>query len=197
MLDFFFGYPAGWFTTAALIGTIFFALRMTTAMVGLDVDHGAVGHDLGGGGGGAGADDLHTDPGDAFKILSMQSLAAFLMGFGWAGLGGLRGSGLGMGWSVTVGVIGGVAMVWLLGWLLRMVYDLQASGNIPIAHVVGKAGDVYVTVPTSGGRGRVRVVVDGRERYFPALSESEELERGAQVRVERVNEDRTLVVRRA
>ena len=197
MVDFFFGSPAGWFTAPALIGTIFFVIRMITALMGLDGHHGGGFHmdlpmdaDA--------PDQLHTDPGDSFKILSLQSLSAFLMGFGWAGLGGLRGSGWDAGASVLVGVVGGVAMVWLLGWMLRVVYDLQASGNIPMAHVAGKEGEVYVTVPAGGGgHGRVRVVVDGRERFYPASSESGELERGARVRVERVNENRTVVIRRA
>lgn len=192
MVDFFFGYPAGWFTAPALIGSIFFGVRMVTALIGLDAD-------LDGGGTSASmGDELHTDPGDSFKVLSLQSLAAFLMGFGWAGLGGLRGSGWGTGASILAGLVGGIAMVWLLGWLLRMVYDLQASGNIPMAHVVGKEGEVYLTVPAHGaGVGRVRVVVDGRQRIYPAASADEAVERGARVVVERVSEDRTVVVRRA
>jgi hypothetical protein len=187
MIDFFFGYPAGWFTSAALIGTIFFGIRMVTALMGIDADHG----------GGIG-DELHTDSGDAFKVLSIQSIAAFMMGFGWAGLGGLRGSGWGIGASIAAGAVGGIAMVWLLAWLLRLVYDLQASGNIPMAHVIGKEGDVYLTVPARGaGLGRVRVVVDGRQRIYPAASDTDAVETGARVRVERVSDDRTVVVRRA
>lgn len=203
MIDFFFGHPAAWFTAPALIGTIFFGIRMVTALIGLDADHAGVG-EMGGmdvalpGGGVDAQDHFHTDPGDSFKVLSVQSLAAFLMGFGWAGLGSLRGSGWSEAASVAVGVVGGVAMVWLLGWLLRVVYDLQTSGNVSIGHAEGREGDVYVAVPEGGaGHGRVRVVVDGRERFFPAVSETGALERGARVRIERVTDNRSVVVRRA
>jgi len=203
VVDFFFGSPAGWFTAPALIGTVFFGIRMVTALLGLDSDHGGgmqvdlpadvdVDMEV------HASDDIHTDPGDSFKVLSVQSVAAFCMGFGWAGLGGLRGSGWGPEASVAVGVVGGVGMVWLLGWLLRIVYDLQTSGNIPMVRVVGHEGDVYVTVPAPGsGAGRVRVVVEGRQRFYPAMSVDGALERGARVRVERVSEDRMVMVRRA
>ncbi len=205
MIDFFFGSPAGWFTTPALIGSVFFGIRMVTALIGLDADHGGGLHadlpaDVDVDMEVHASDDIHTDPGDSFKVLSVQSVAAFCMGFGWAGLGGLRGSGWGPETSVIVGVIGGVAMVWLLGWLLRIVYDLQTSGNIPMGRVVGREGDVYATVPAAGSgasAGRVRIVVEGRQRFYPALSADGVLERGARVRVERVSEDRTVVVRRA
>ena len=40
------------------------------------------------------ADAGFDDSGDAFQILSIQTMAAFMMGFGWGGLGAFRGSGL-------------------------------------------------------------------------------------------------------
>src|SRR5690606_2986536 len=60
-----------WFTAPALLGTAVFAIKLLFMLVGaggdIDID----------------IDLDHGDPTDAFKVLSIQSVAAFLMGFGW------------------------------------------------------------------------------------------------------------------
>lgn len=194
MIDFLFGGPAPWFTVPAAIGTVFFAVRLGMLLIGTDSDFDL---DTGGGGGPA---DHHADSDQTFKVLSVQSVAAFLMGFGWAGLGGLRGSSFGIAESIGIGLLGGAAMVWLLGWLLKMVYDLQTHGNIAISSLVGLEGDVYVTIPArdagQGRTGRVRVVVRDRQRFYPGISSGPEIPRGGRVRVLEVAGDRTLVVQK-
>ena len=201
MVDFFFAGSAPWFTVPAAIGTLFFVVRLCLMLLGSDGDlHlDAGGGDGGGGLGGHGPADHHADSDNTFKVLSIQSVTAFLMGFGWAGLGGLRGSGWGIPQSIAVGIVGGIAMVWLLGWLMKAVYDLQSHGNIDIASLVGLEGEVYVTIPggakeSPGRLGRVRVVVDERQRFYSALSTGPEIPRNARVRVIEVTGDRALVV---
>ena len=205
MMDLLFGDNMGWFTAPAIIGSLFFLLRLTLMLVGghlgdadahADVDvHADVG-DVGGGHAGDAIDQAdHPDSGDAFKLLSVQAIAAFLMGFGWGGLGAYRGTDWGWPVAVIVAIVCGVGMVWILSLLLKAVYDLQSSGNISINSAVGHDGSVYVTVPASGkGRGRVRVVIGNRQRVYNAITEGEELTRNSQVRVVRVNEDNTLTV---
>ena len=202
MLDLFFSNNAGWFTLPAFVGTFFFVLRlilMTTGAVGdVDADVDAGGDfDAGGGDfdgdGGDGGD--HADSGDAFKLLSIQAIAAFLMGFGWAGLGAYKGSDWPWHISLLCAAIGGVGMVWLLTLLLKFIYSLQASGNINIQDAMDAEGTVYVKVPSDGKRGQVRLVIDGRQRIFNAVSEEDVIETKRRVRVVRVNRDNTLTVR--
>lgn len=187
MQQLFFGDSAGWFTVPALIGTAVFGLKLLMSLVGdvagnLDID----------------IDADHTDPDTAFKFLSIQSIAAFLMGFGWVGLAAYHGSDWGWVTSAVLGVAGGAAMVWLLGILLKAVYDLQSSGNVTIRDAVGREGDVYVTVPGgSSGRGQVKVTIGNRQRIFGAVTEGEELPSATRVRVLKANEDNTLTVTRA
>jgi hypothetical protein len=144
--------------------------------------------------------DVHSDSGHDFQVLSVQTIASFLMGFGWGGLGMLKGTHFGdqpmVVWVVAIGL--GVAMVWLLALLLKGMADLQTSGNISIAQAVGHEGDVYIGVPGwSGGRGQVRLTIQNNERYYNAVTGGEELPRGTRVRVVKVNEDDTLTVARA
>lgn len=192
MMDLFFGGNAGWFAVPAFIGSAVFLLRIIMLTVGghggdfhagdLHLDSGHVG-------------DTHSDPGEAFKALSIQSIAAFLMGFGWVALGAHRGTGLHWGVSAVLGLAGGLAMVWLLGLALKGMYDLQSSGNVDVRKAVGQEGDVYLTVPPRGeGRGQVRVTVQARQRIYNAVTEGEALPTSARVRITGVNEDNVLTV---
>lgn len=215
-MDFFFGdTPSSVFTAAAIFGTVFFLIRLALMFMGV----GDTDFDGGGGGGGGGGDfggghdagfDMghldvdptidahHPDSSHAFKMLSIQSIATFIMGFGWGAIGAYRGSDMGVGASLAIGAIIGVAMVWLLGWLLKGVYDLQSSGNFPIRALVGRPGEVYLTVPAARGPkpgvGKVRVTFDSRRRIFNALSEGDAIPTGSRVRVVRVHDDLTLTV---
>jgi len=98
--------------------------------------------------------------------------------------------------SMVIGVIGGVAMVWILATLLRNMYKLHASGNIPIDAAIDHVGDVYVTVPAAGkGRGQVRVTINNRQRIYNATSTlPTDLTPSTRVRVVQVNQDNTLSV---
>jgi len=204
MYDLFFGQSTALFSIPAIVGTVFFALRMGLLLIGGDdaMDGGDAG-DLGDMG------DLDVDvspesePMDdggtdhAFKVISIQSIGAFLMGAGWAGLGAYRGSGLDMTWSIGIAVLGGIAMVWLFLWLMKMVYDLQSSGNVSIRQAIGLDAEVYARVPGDrSGAGQVRVVIDDRMRMYSAITDGDTLDRGTQVRITKLNADNTVTVAR-
>ncbi len=206
MLDIFFSDGAAWFSVPAIFATVFFIIRLAASFMGFE--HGVnLGHDaLNVGVDLLGADPsdidgIHADPGDAFQWISIQSLAAFIMGFGWGGLAALRGSGWSPFMSVVVGLGIGAAMVWVLGVLLKSVYRLQVTGNISTDSAVGVEGDVYLSIPASNaakatGLGKVRLVIDRRQRLYNAISDAEEIPTHSRVRVLRVNPDNSLTVTR-
>lgn len=194
MMELLFNDNAGWFAVPALVGTVLFLIRIVMLLVG----GGHMGDFHAGDAGGVhmgGAADHHSDSSEAFKAVSLQSIIAFMMGFGWAALGAYRGSQLSTLLSIAIGIGGGVAMVWLLGIMLKGMYDLQSSGNIDIHAAVGQEGDVYLTVPCRGeGRGQVRVTLQARQRIWNAITDGEALPTSTRVRVTRVNDDNTLTV---
>ena len=205
MLDALFGQFAGWFSAPALIGTAFFLLRLLVPGGGDHDAGGDAGGDVGGDAGGAmdahaadvhaGAGDGHHDAPSGFRMLSVQAICAFLMGFGWTGFAAYRGTGFGPGFSALIGLGGGVAMMMLLGFLLRSALRLESSGNVSIHSAMGRDGEVYVTVPAAGaGRGQVRVVIGDRQRIFNAVSSAGEIRPPTRVKVVRVNDDRSLTV---
>ncbi len=190
------GPVAIWFGVPALVGTTFFTLRMGLMLVGgVDADAGFdVDVDIGVDVGDVDAvAETGGDPGDstqAFKALSVQAIASFVMGFGWGGLGALSGAGWPLSVSIAFAMLCGGGMVWLLGKLLRFVYGLQSSGTVPMYQALETEGTVYARIPAgSEGMGRVRVVVGDRERYYKAVTDGDALPRDAKIRVVEINDD--------
>lgn len=202
MSDLFFAGSAIWFSVPALIGTGFFLLRTGLMFVG-GVDDGM----------GADVDvdvdfdvdidadvDVDLDHGDssaAFRVLSIQAIAAFMMGFGWGGLTVVRGWGFPALLGVPVGIVTGSAMVWLLAKLLRWIYRMQSSGSMPIAAALQEEATVYVRIPAARqAKGRVRVVVGDRQKYYHAVTDGDAIDSRSRVLVTDINDDNSVTVER-
>lgn len=191
MQDLFFGGGAGWFTVLALCGTSVFLGRLILLMFGHHSGDLHADVHMGGGHG----TDHHADPGDAFKLLSLQSIAAMAMGFGWGGLAALKGSHLAMPGTLLVAGACGAGMVWLLAVLLKALHDLHSSGNVNLADAVGREGDVYLTIPGAGqGEGQVRVTIGTRQRIYNATAADVPIPTNERVRVLGVGPANTLTV---
>jgi len=190
MYELFFSEDSLWFTIPAFVGTAVFLLRLAMMFMGdLGLD---LHHDISLDGN---ADLSHSDPSEAFKILSIQSIAAFLMGFGWGALGGLRGTGLSPMVSALIGVGCGVAMMWFLAISLKAIHDMQTSGNIAAESAIGNEATVYVGIPAEGeGQGQVQVVIDERQRTYNAVSTGPSLPTHSRVRVIGIMDGNTLTV---
>lgn len=180
------------FSVPALLGTLVFGVRALMMLIGGD---GPMGDADVGGGADAGFHAGHQGSDFAFEVISLQSIAAFLMGAGWGGLGAYKGSELSLPLSIGVALVSGVAMLWLLFWILRSIHELRSSGNISVSDAIGREAQVYVTVPAAGeGQGQIQIVVKERLRTMTAVSDGAELPRQARVRVVRANADNTVVV---
>ncbi len=190
MSDYLFNGALPWFTIPALIGTGIFGLFIILMLVGgLDID--------------ADADfdaDVDADgdaSADSFKLLSIQSISAFLMGFGWGGFAAYKTfANENFSIALAVGAICGVGIAWLLVLGLKALYQLESSGNVSVKDAVGLEGEVYVRVPAMGeGSGKVRVVIDERQRIYNAVTEGEEISRSSRVVVTHVVGNTLTVVR--
>lgn len=212
MFDVLFAPEVIWFTVAGLVGTVFFALRIGISLIVGDLLDTDAGDADGGMDFDASAEvdaaptaletldaDLdqaaHADSTSVFKLLSIQAITAFLMGFGWGGLMGVRTFDLSALQALGVGVLVGAGFVWLITWLLSVIYQLQSSGNVSIREAVGRQAQVYVAVPAGKrGAGQIRVVLRDRQRVYTARTEGDAIARGTTVRVTGVAPDNTLVV---
>ncbi len=100
--------------------------------------------------------------------------------------------------SVLSGLAFGTSLMWVLGLMLKAIYNLQNSGTVNPKDAIGMEAMVYANVPANGdGRGKVRVVIRDRARIYNAITEGEILPSNSRVRVTRVDSDNTLTVIKA
>ncbi len=157
------------FAAFAFVGTFFFFLRMAWMfMAGLD-DGGGHAHEAGVGH----TTDAHSSE-SAFNLISVNTVTALFMMFGWIGLACSRQFALGVLPSVTLGFLAGVASMALTAYLLSAALKLASPGErFQIHQAVGLTASVYQKIPAHG-KGKIQVVVRGVGRELEAVSEQQE-----------------------
>lgn len=187
------------FTVMALFGSVTFGLRLVMMMTGglaedVDADHdtdmdgGMEGHagDSDDGGDADHADmdadtDQDTDQADAhasssdFKLLSLQTVAAFSMSAGWLGLAAMTEWGLGAFAASAIGYGFGLGTVWFMTKMLRQMSKLHSSGTMRLSEAVAMTGRVYSRIPAGRrGEGQVEIELNGALRVLPAVTDGAE-----------------------
>ncbi len=197
------------FAVIAWVSSILLILQMVASWFG-----GFGGHDLGDGGLDLGHGDLshgfdhgdfshggaehpdgvgHAGPG----VISVRTVLAFLVGFGWAGVILLR-SGVVLFLAILGAALVGVIFLLVVFWLAVQIYRLSESGTIDSRNALGQSGTVYLPIPAKGqGKGQVQVVVQNRLRELPAVTDEEApLPTGTRIQVVKVLDDGSMLVRR-
>lgn len=181
------------FWVCALTGTLFFALRTILMVIGSDLDadvdvdmdvHGIDGHM-----------DMHSDA--AFELISVNTVTAFIMMFGWAGLTAYVQFKQGYAVSMLIAVGAGMLTMFITASLFNMAKKLVSKGAVfKIEDTVGLNGSVYQHVPADG-RGKVNVSMPGGIlKELDAVSEDKvDIESFKTVKVVTTIDDRTISVR--
>ena len=175
------------FAVCAAIGGVLFVFRLVAQLLGLHHDVALEIHsgDL---------DVTHSDIG--FKLLSFQTMTAFLMMFGLVGFALARVEKLSTAFSLIGAVIAGGATAWLVALLFRGMGRLQSAGDYNPAQAIGQRGSVYLTIP-AGGTGKVTVTVNNRLSVLDAVAEDKsEMKTGVAVEVLEIVAQNILVVKR-
>jgi membrane protein implicated in regulation of membrane protease activity len=179
------------FAAAAAVGSIVFLFQLVMMLIG--GDHGADAHAPGME---ISHDVAHADSDIAFQILSVQSVTAFVMVFGFAGFAMSRGSGFGALPSLGVALVAGSAAMWLVAKTFAAFRKLQSSGTLDLRNAVGQTGRIYLGVKPHEP-GKIEVAVQGRLQIFDAVSETgEPLPTDTRVVVVRIESQNMMVVKR-
>lgn len=156
MVDILFGGAAPWFTGPALLGTGFLLIQIVMGEIGGDLDA-----------------DI-DDPGSEAKWLSLQTVASFMVGFGWLGLAALHLFDLHFGVAALIGAVAGFGVAWMMVQVTAMLMKLQSDANVSLADAVGLEGAVTVMIPpVGGGSGRIAMVIHESQHEFSAVQEAE------------------------
>jgi hypothetical protein len=157
MMDLLFAGPGAWFTGPALLGTGFLLLQLIMGEIGAELDAEI------------------DDPGADAKWLSLQSAAAFFVGFGWMGLAALRLFNLPFGAAALIGVASGVGVAWMMVRITGALLGLQSDANVRLDESIGLEGTVTVMIPPSGsGSGRITLVINQSQHELPAVQHGDE-----------------------
>ncbi len=147
-------------------------------------------------------DDFESDAvgnfGDSgLRLFTVRGIIAFLAVGGWAGIAALQ---LEAPWwlaLIAFAALGFGAMV-LVAWCIKLALRLQSNGNIRLANAVGLTGEVYMTIPAGGGKGKVNVVVQERYAEIDAVSaDGGEIKSGERIKVVGTADDNTVIVEKA
>jgi hypothetical protein len=168
----------------ALIGTVFFLLRLLLALF------------FGDGGGDVDGDLADVGSADStFSMFSLLSILAFFMGAGWMGLTCRVDWGLNSAVSALVATGFGVALMLMASGLMAFTRKLNQVVEYDLGTAVGRIASVYMSIPERGeGRGKIKVTVSGRLKMMDAISSGPPIGEFKSVRVVSVRDDGTFVV---
>ncbi|CAN5817035.1 hypothetical protein BH23PLA1_BH23PLA1_19100 [soil metagenome] len=167
---------------------------------GLGGDHGGTGGDHGGTGGDHGSDHGslsevgHGGMAYLAKIVTFQTIVAFLAFFGLGGLVGLE-LDLRSGGTITLATGAGIGAMVLTAYCYSWLRALHGEGTLQMRDATGATGVVYLRIPCNdGGIGNATIVIQGRTFEVAARTPGPELRTGEKLVVSRVIDDRTVEV---
>jgi membrane protein implicated in regulation of membrane protease activity len=129
------------------------------------------------------------------QILSIRTLIAGAVGFGWAGVLANQ-SGMSdlasMGFALVVGVV----FMYLVFYMMRLLFSMRDDGTLNYQNAVGLTGRVYVTIPAKRtGAGQIEIMFQGRLVTAAAQTDgASSLPPQASIRVTAAQSDNTLIV---
>jgi membrane protein implicated in regulation of membrane protease activity len=143
----------------------------------VSVDHGELGEGSGG-------------P----SIFSARIMASFLTAFGVGGVVA-RFYGLSHPASSGVGVLSGLLLATLVYQFARILYSQQASSEVRMSSLVGRAAEVTVGIP-AGGVGQVTLAFGGeRTMHIARSSDGAPISPGTEVKISALRGDSVIVER--
>lgn len=164
-----------------LISLALLLLQLFLSMIGAGFDHA----DLPGNG----------EHGSGVGVLSIRSVTAFFVGFGWVGVICLN-AGLSIPVAILAGLAGGAVLMIGTNLLMVGMLALQSSGTLDYKNAIGQVATVYSTIPAARTHaGQVEVMVQGRYITAEAFTaHPEPLRPGTKVRVTELIGASTLLV---
>ena len=188
-----------WQLIATLLGGIGGTEHIEAGGTDVHADMGAAGHDVGGHDVGghdvAGHDVAGHDGHDVgtavesvatFKLLSVRSVTAFGLLFGWAGVLYSRGTWPGPNLTLLYSVLWGVVGMLIVSAIFYFLMRMTETGTRRLSTALGQPATVYMDIP-AGGAGQVRVMISGAVSFVSArVAGGEALKAGTPVIVKRI-----------
>ena len=169
------------------IGLIGLLLIILQAIFGV-----LIGHD--GDTSSSGSVDLHGGHGGGGSIVSLKTVSAMLLGFGFGGAIMEKN-----GFSPGISALGGIGIGLVIGVayfaLMNSLYRLKSDGTAVLSEAINRSGTVYMRIPAgASGAGEIQVSFGGRLQNITAYTRGFELPTGTAVKVVALHGDHALMV---
>lgn len=130
-----------------------------------------------------------------FRLLSVQSVIAFLTIFGWSGITAIS-NGMVEWAALLLAVALGFGAMFLVAKIIQWSSRLAQNGTFNVKNLLGESGTVYIPIPEKGkGTGKINISCGERFMEYDAVTEEQEaLKTGTPVRVVDIIAGSTLVV---
>ena len=139
-----------------------------------------------------GGDLIGTDVDTDFNFISLQTLIAFMMGFGWSGYAALEWHFSGT-ISVICAIVGGLIFMALSAYLVFVMKKLNSTPKYDLNSLVDKNGTSYVRFPAKG-LGKIQIEFNGRLDTLEAWNDSDkEIESFKKIKVTKVDGDKIFI----
>ena len=171
------------FLVLALFSTIFYIIKLCLFFfLGGDVEVHAEFDTMG-----------ECDP--SFNFLSLQSILAFLMGFGWVGLAALTQFNTSILVAVIFAVVVGLFFMFMSAWLMLMIKKLDKNIKIDMNDYIGTVGRTY-TAFKPHGEGQIEVTINKQLSVLKAYNDTdEEIHSFTEIKISRFENNMIYIVR--
>lgn len=139
--------------------------------------------------------DSITETDIAFNFVSIQSMLAFLMGFGWSGLSALIQFGLGTVSVILISIAVGLFFMFLSAYIMFGIRKLNKNIKTDISELMGKTGRAYTSF-TSKSEGQIEIVLNNKLSILTAINQSdEEIKAFSQIRVVKIEDKKIYIIK--
>jgi len=191
------------FLFCAAVGGTIFVCQFVMLVIGFGADDVDFVDDLPDDVGGGDFGDVGDAQGDVighgstwlFGVISFRTLVAAVTFFGLTGYCSLQ-AGQTLPLSLLIAVACGIAAMYGVHWLMRLIYRLSQDRTIRVTNAVGKRGTVYVPIPAANaGAGKVQINVQDRLAEYAAMTpRGKDLATGTRIVVTRIISPSTVEV---
>lgn len=123
--------------------------------------------------------EVHTDfttsfeTEDSFDFLSIQSILAFLMGFGWMGLTCIKVWNLPKLYVIVISIAFGLLLMFLSAYLMCCIKKLNKHVKKDLSNAVGQIGKAYTNFEPDGN-GQIEISINDQLSIEEAVNMSSE-----------------------
>lgn len=138
--------------------------------------------------------DLHGGHGSGASVVSLKTISAMFLGFGFGGA-----LLMSLGFSAGLAAVGGIGIGFIFGGayflLMNSLYRLRSDGTAVLTDAVNRSGTVYMRIPGNAtGSGEIQISFGGRLQNVRAYTRGQGLSTGTAVRVVALHGDHALLV---